>query len=1831
MKVFLLPLLLLSPSSVDATNHNTFADPISQLIIDPTSRFGKIDIGTTTYETSYNVDAYAKVYDSLYDAASSDDCNISNGGTSPKCEAKFAAAYSETIPDTTLSFESMAVSLSPPSVGTAASVWFYSSTSLCAVTLDDEFEDFSFNKANACGFLNNGWLPQSEPTGFAQDKWKLDVDLNTFVTETIKDAFGAACDGNAQTCLGDAMKVSTASMLTVVRYYTEGLASLAAFVCTNQEQLDNVEPLTGSITDVIQASSYLLDVAASLASGNTTSMLFATPAADGSPVVKSWETISLAGYVSDSTDGWNGFVSDPSYIMFSSLSEMKTLILNNKCSFGNPTLEQAIYSPGSSATFDEQPNLDGSSDAAYLISLAEDFGKQVDISNARNVLSFLINPDATLRSALIGLLTTFGNFLSITSYATSQLLTAVSQTNYQEANFPSDSDPSNISDNDKIEMTKIIMKMLIYLKVQICDEEVGTYSDSWTCTKMGYLAEWGGTIDENEESNWFGNVLQDGYNADKSKTGDLTEVYVPMSNVRSHSNSLIDAIMKKSFVKTCDFYHSSNIEFNGAFSQKAKEVASGKPKWRTINGMSVTNTKCALTSDSCTSEAIYFEERSSTPSTNMVDTSAFPAWYASLITSDALPPTIPVNSYVDRTNTFTTATCKARGEALAKLSSYMILNQYVISELNDQLGDCLAGKGPGSSPNFNALDEAVAFALGRSMVADNTGVLLKPSFAASDSNYPFKQGFTGSWCGLQQKYKPRFPAIAPFCNEFLDNANKLKTMVNTDDDYCGLGADASPTSQLLLGEMKDIVNKIESLFAIPMVAGALYYTGQLNTLFASVPTDPALTQEYLAEANAFAKALLSKISQCDNFAAENIAMGLNFEADYDTAKKNYYLAGGQTGIMNSILVSLPCLGIVCSDLFDVSGDTSTMPSYLKAATELCKSTPNSNLPVTLPSSTLGYIVAEQYDVGWVDDVIPEKQVYQRCQMNIDIGKIYDNIMMGDRATAVSIYENGKTSFKSETSLRTLKGLGEKVPTQATTISFNQYITVFGQGWGNEWIDYIWKSKECKTITPSSTELEKQACAAVVTDALIQDVTLPYASYEFGDCVSDCGNGETNNNFGNVKACDEGVCFYAGAEGGWRSGGNFSAYSLAETGFKEFAIIPGSNKVLQLANGMNAMALTDAVSNEGQCVINSNFMKDALGAQKSSEVDDCTLFSDDTARNPKQLNVEERRIQGTLSSVNVQQLLLRLSQLIVAKDQNVDVASLSPITIMAQSSALPVMAKMKSCSPKDGYPKMLNNIIGTLPALVTADSTLSQGTFLTSEEILGGGTVEAMTANFAEIVTSIAENYQCLGFTFCQDLGQLVVPPSSISKEDKFLAVGGALPTYEIIMSTCNSLPSSRSSTDDPVKQHWYFNGVDLTGAFEAPTVMPFIEYKFTTNVYQHLLMDNDISFMANFMTLVKGSNSDLVFPAGFSSARYIYYSGYNSFKSNCDNPQVSMPDDVYLQLKPKCQMIPETEGSETYWNADPLVQNNQMRTLERFNAGYRTDGSFDFEISNNNVKYWGSENWVNEMLMGAWEGTDYKRFTYATSGVSAGARNELIKKVVQYSLLTTYAVREVKATLQDLSCPSTGLSTTPDYGAGMKHFDEAVAFLAGSQMYSADLNAFKNFGNGIYGLMMKRNKYFTNVLLPAYYQLNGLLQTGQYLLGLETQASCDQLDGVFQGIQNAVLIPQVQATTQYLFKNGKNLGGTTVRRLQTTEVMAEEVGELYGFAATVIPQVQNCSSVAGDILFDCINMFKTEVYLPDWKKCVGALESQFTCMGVSCSQVGDLKTGLAVAGTEGDA
>jgi hypothetical protein len=361
----------------------------------------------------------------------------------------------------------------------------------------------------------------------------------------------------------------------------------------------------------------------------------------------------------------------------------------------------------------------------------------------------------------------------------------------------------------------------------------------------------------------------------------------------------------------------------------------------------------------------------------MVETNYHPSWYGGSIAFDAFPPSPAQSSYMHRTSTFASATGNGRAEAMSKLTSYMIINTYVISELYDQLGDCLAGdRGLGS---FAAVDEAVGFALGRGMVADNLGALLAPDGTIPD-NYDFRQGYTGSVCGLQNKYQGRFPNLRPFCNEFLGKANEIKTMVEIGPN-CGVGTVAVP-NKANLRAFKDHIHKVESLLATPMVAGALYYIGNLDAAFKGTGASASDWQEYLAEGNAFAKPLLGKISRCDGFAAESIAMGLNFETDLQTAMDNFNKAGGQTGLMNTLLNNLPCLGLVCDDLFVDDDARYTNAPIAKIAKDLCYDTLNTDLPLELEDGEKGYIVAEQYNVGFIEGKLETEQVEQRCRMNI---------------------------------------------------------------------------------------------------------------------------------------------------------------------------------------------------------------------------------------------------------------------------------------------------------------------------------------------------------------------------------------------------------------------------------------------------------------------------------------------------------------------------------------------------------------------------------------------------------------------------------------------------------------------------------------------------------------------------------------------------------------------------------------------------------------------------------------------------------------------------------
>jgi len=140
---------------------------------------------------------------------------------------------------------------------------------------------------------------------------------------------------------------------------------------------------------------------------------------------------------------------------------------------------------------------------------------------------------------------------------------------------------------------------------------------------------------------------------------------------------------------------------------------------------------------------------------------------------------------------------------------------------------------------------------------------------------------------------------------------------------------------------------------------------------------------------------------------------------------------------------------------------------------------------------------------------------------------------------------------------------------------------------------------------------------------------------------------------------------------------------------------------------------------------------------------------------------------------------------------------------------------------------------------------------------------------------------------------------------------------------------------------------------------------------------------------------------GFLSAQQVYRRGWNSFKSNCLQPQQSIldtTDSAALVAGQKCNFV----KSGSYYNLETNDGvGTQMRTLEGFNPKYKVE-SFKFKVNINNEVFWAtklgailSKEWPNQLLNGVWGGTDSGNgiFPFESTKVSVGSRAELTKKV----------------------------------------------------------------------------------------------------------------------------------------------------------------------------------------------------------------------------------------------
>jgi hypothetical protein len=233
---------------------------------------------------------------------------------------------------------------------------------------------------------------------------------------------------------------------------------------------------------------------------------------------------------------------------------------------------------------------------------------------------------------------------------------------------------------------------------------------------------------------------------------------------------------------------------------------------------------------------------------------------------------------------------------------------------------------------------------------------------------------------------------------------------------------------------------------------------------------------------------------------------------------------------------------------------------------------------------------------------------------------------------------------------------------------------------------------------------------------------------------------------------------------------------------------------------------------------------------------------------------------------------------------------------------------------------------------------------------------------------------------------------------------------------------------------------------------------------------------------------------------------------------------------------------------------------------------------------------------------------------------ETAKKMAVYANAWMYTLHEFEDGIYDCT-----LGKISNNDNSVHAWDEGVAFYTGSMAATSSWNGATQTGSSgsmIYALANKRCKNFgtctegekgnakVNVALTTEF-INGqwAVKTGD----------CAGAAKVLERIKSLMRIPLIQGTLRYAYKIGELDAGTS----------GKEPGEGYAFMMSVIHAVAKCDLNDALTIYDALDMpivdgkgtnpFGGKTSFADIKT---AFENNYKCMGITCADVGELKSSV---------
>ena len=296
--------------------------------------------------------------------------------------------------------------------------------------------------------------------------------------------------------------------------------------------------------------------------------------------------------------------------------------------------------------------------------------------------------------------------------------------------------------------------------------------------------------------------------------------------------------------------------------------------------------------------------------------------------------------------------------------------------------------------------------------------------------------------------------------------------------------------------------------------------------------------------------------------------------------------------------------------------------------------------------------------------------------------------------------------------------------------------------------------------------------------------------------------------------------------------------------------------------------------------------------------------------------------------------------------------------------------------------------------------------------------------------------------------------------------------------------------------------------------------------------------------------------------------------------------------------ITDNEGANS-------AKSSGLRTLRGFSVdASKMIGEATFDLYN---AYWGTVTYGDDLIMAAINGSVYSGLNSDTFDFGAGAdvsRKEIIQKGISYQIVWQYVLHEIYDAINDCNDDS-----ITDNDNGVHAWDEGWAFYAGSLTGTA---GYPDSGTLVYELANKRCQNYATC--DGYATRGNSLVNLQLLTHFEngrdflTAGSCSDAEALISPIVALMTVPLIQGTLRYAYKADPDGGAGSDK----------EIAEGWAFAMAALPLINDVSSTAADTVYNNMWIGLTSPVPDGYAAVVTAVQSVYSGLGISCTDVGGL-------------